>query len=297
MILGAFFVFNKPSMLIGDNYDVVENSNIPKLQIATSFPLAADWINSVGKDRVQVSVFTSPSDENLTLWLKNSSSDSAQETKIFVSMGNDFDQWAKELSGGSPKIKIDVMVLSDYATSTDIYTNLSSPSSASPKIFPAYYWLSLESARESVQGIARELGRVDVSNKEYYINNAYEYSVELDSLLHETVDVLRSIKNERVAIDGTKWAPLVESLSLHVVGAIDSQLAVGDLRVLENIKSTLRKNKITTVVTDSDSNNRVLENVLSGTTMSAAVIDQWGLTGESYIDFMRDNISELMRVL
>jgi zinc transport system substrate-binding protein len=296
LTLGAIFIFHKPSAFVGDNYSVVENSNIPKLQIATSFPLAADWINSVGKDRVQVSVFASPTDDGLTQWLKKPSSDAAQETKVFVSMGNNFDQWAKELSGGDPKIKIDVMVLSDFATSTNIYANLSGPSENSQNSSP-YYWLSLRNAREAVQGIARELGRVDAANREYYINNAYEYSVELDSLLHETTDVMGGIKNERVAIDGIKWAPLVDSLQVRVIGVIDSQSVGNNPKAAINLKTVLNKNKITTVVTDADSYGRFLEKILSGTTTLAATIDPWGLNSNDYIDFMRANISELMRAL
>ncbi len=289
LVLGAIFVLHKPTSFIGDNYAVVENSSIPKLQVATSFPLAADWINSVGKDRVQVQVFASPTDDGLIQWLKKPSSDAPQETKVFVSMGNNFDQWAQELSGGDPKIKIDVMILSNFASPVKTYPTLSGSSKNAENSSP-YYWLSLENVRESVQGIAREFGKVDAADREYFINNAYEYSVRLDSLLHETVDVLGSIRNTAVALDGARWAPFVDSLQLRVVGLFDSNST-------EDIKAILKKNKITTVVTDSDSNGRFLEPALSGTTVSVAVIDPWGLNSNNYVDFMRSNISELMKAL
>ena len=296
LILGTIFIFHKPAAFVGDNYAVVENSNIPKIQVATSFPLAADWINSVGKDRVQVQVFASPTDDGLAQWLKKPSSDASQETKVFVSMGNNFDQWAQELSGGNPRIKIDVMVLSDFASPAKTYVSLSG-SSKNIGGSSSYYWLSLENAREAVQGIARELGKVDMADREYFINNAYEYSVGLDSLLHETVDVLRGIRNDAVALDGIKWAPFVDSLQLQIVGIINSQSVGTDSRSVESFRSLLKRNKITTVVTDSDSNGRFLEQALSGTTISAAVIDPWGLDSNNYVDFMRSNISELMKAL
>lgn len=297
VIVGAVFLVNKRSQFQSDQYSVIEDSSLPKVEVATSFPLAVDWLKSVGQDRVNVSVIASPADSALDSWVNDvKNEDNGFPYRIFFSIGNDFDDWSQNLGDKTPKIK--VVQLSQFASSTSqSYVDLMSPQN---KIESRgyYYWLSLENAREAVQGIARSLGTLDVGNKEYYINNAYEYSISLDTLLSETLDTLKHYKNLKVALQGTDWKPFADSLQLHVSGAFDISIGeYGADKGASSLRTNLKKYSVKSVIADKTFKTGPIGQSLQNYSFGVAGLDIWGLDAGNYLDYMRSNISELLRTL
>jgi len=302
LLLGALFYFSRPSIILNENYSVFKESSLPKLQVATSFPLVADWIKSVGKDRVQVSIFSSLTDPTLDVWLNSPSYNKVnQEVKIFFKVGSNLDDWADQLSlkSSESKVKIEVFDIKPEKKLDLSYKNLLGSNLSLKKEESEYYWLSLENARQSVGKIARYLGKVDGVNREYYINNAYKYSIELDSLLSQSLDVLSNMKNKRVALADILLSPLAEGLKLDVIGVFDLKSANGVLPNLlaSQVIKAIKANKIKTIICDSNLKNRDFGKIVAQTTASLAAIDVWGINSDSYINFMRLNISELLRSL
>jgi zinc transport system substrate-binding protein len=293
-LIGIFFIIKKIPSLDNSQYSVIEDSTLPKVQVATSFPLIADWINLIGQSRVDVKVFASPSDPVLDDWVKQA--DGNKEgfpVRLFFAIGNGFDDWTKGLSDKSPKIK--VILLNQFASnSTTTLVDILNPKN-NLSVNGSYYWLSLENAREAVQGIARNLGMLDVGNKEYYINNAYEYSIQLDTLLRETLNSLKYYKSEKVVLNGTKWEPFAESLQLHVAGTFDISSGQSDVsKTSATIRGSLRKYGVKAIVADSNFKESDIGKSLQGF-FGVSGIDPWSINSENYLDYMRSTISELLR--
>jgi len=297
ILLGIIFVFRKSPSLENSEYSIIEDSSLPKVYVAASFPLVLDWTKAVGQDRVSAELFISPSDSALNDWLKEASdSNQGFSYRIFFSMGGGFDDWTIDLSRRSAKIK--VIPLNQFASSTSVtYLNILD-SKKNIKTDNSYYWLSLENGQKAVQEIARALGQLDVGNKEYYINNAYKYSIQLDTLLRESLDTLGHFKNERIVINKGLFSPLVESLQLHVAGAFDISDGQYDSdKIATILRSALRKSGVKTVITDTDFKNSNLGQSLADSSFRIVGLDPWGINSDNYVSFMRDEISKIIRSL
>jgi ABC-type Zn uptake system ZnuABC Zn-binding protein ZnuA len=291
-----FYIEQRPSSE-NEQYSVIDYSKIPKVYLATSFPLAVDWIKAAGQDRVDIKVFVSPTDSELESWLSDASENSQGfDYRIFFSIGGGFDDWVNGLESRSSKVK--VMPLDRFASaSQDSYPDILN-SKNNLKTTQSYHWLSLENAREAVQGIARKLGQLDVGNKEYYINNAYEYSIQLDTLLRESLDTLKSFKTESIALDTTEWSSLVDSLQLHVVGAFDVSSGQYDADKAGTIlRSYLKKSGAKTIITNNSTNPQSAAVLLQDSSFKVVELDPWGINSVSYIGYIRDIISQIMRSL
>lgn len=295
--IGLIFYARQRPYSEDSQYSIVDYSKLPKVYLATSFPLASDWIKAAGQDRVDIRVFSSPTDPDLENWISDASkNDQGFDYRVFFSIGNGFDDWANNLGSQSKNIK--VIPLDQFIPTNQIsYPDILNPKN-NLKTAQTYYWLSLENVREVVQGIARNLGQLDVGNKEYYINNAYEYSIQLDTLLRESLDTLKSFKTESVALDTTKWAPLVDSLQLHTVGAFDINSEQYDADKAGTIlRSYLKKAGVKTVITDNNSGSQSAAILLQDSSFKVVSIDPWGINSVSYINYIRDAISQIMRSL
>jgi ABC-type Zn uptake system ZnuABC Zn-binding protein ZnuA len=294
-LLGAILIFNKTFK--NSDYSVVEDSSLPKVYAATSFPLALDWIKAAGQDRIKTDVFVSPSDSALDDWMKESlSNERGFSYRLFFSMGNGFDDWTADIGQRSDKVK--VIPLVQFASISDTVFSDILNSKNNIQSENSYYWLSLANAREATQGIARALGQVDVGNKERYINNAYEYSIQLDTLLGDSLRALKRFGSEKVVMEKGLLEPLAESLQLHIVGAFDISDEQNDSdKIATVLRSALRKNGAKTILADADFKNSSLGQTLADSSFKVIGIDPWGEISESYIGFMRDMISRVLRAL
>lgn len=294
-LLGAILIFNKTFK--NSDYSVVEDSSLPKVYAATSFPLVLDWIKAAGQDRIKTDVFVSPNDSALDDWLEESeNNERGFSYRLFFSTGNSFDDWTADIGQRSDKVK--VIPLVQFASSSD--TVFSDILNSKNKIQSenSYYWLSLANAREATQGIARALGQVDVGNKEHYINNAYEYSIQLDTLLGDSLSALKRFGSEKVVMEKGLLEPLAESLQLHIVGAFDISDEQNDSdKIATVLRSALRKNGAKTILADTDFKNSGLGQTLADSSFRVIGIDPWGEKSESYVGFMRDMISRVLRAL
>jgi zinc/manganese transport system substrate-binding protein len=294
LVIGAFLISNK-SFFSKKNYSVVDQDSLPKLQVATSFSLIADWIKEVGKDKVEVRVFPAPSDSDLKNWLSSDFSADGKP-KIFFFLGTDFDRWVGELAkdNSNQKIEFDNLNLVLESASSTLYKNLLNPSLNFDVQDSNYFWLSLNNAKQAVREISRKMGKVDALNKEYYINNAYEYLIKIDSLLYQSLDALDSVKNKRVVVSDPKLAVFVKDFGLDLIGVLDYK-ALSDSKDVYKVLSLIKKNRVAAVISENNSQYDLLRKVLLQTAASLVLVDVWGINYNSYLDFMRSNISELIK--
>ncbi len=299
LLVGILFVVKEAPNIENKNYTVVNDSSLPKVQIGTSFPMIADWINAVGKDKVEVKIFASPSDNSLVDWTNKIGKNRRGFSQgLFFAMGDGFDDWTKNLSSSSGG-KLVVIPLDQFISSSssiaypDVFNSKKTISSGQ-----IYYWLSLQDVRQIIQGIGRQLGKFDVGNKEYYINNAYDYSIKLDTLLRSTLDILKNFHSESVALDGTIWSPLVDNLQIHTVGAFDLSSTQYNLDKLGTVLRTdLKKIGAKTIITDTNSDPQSASTLLENSSFKVVNIDPWGIDSSDYMDYIRGVISDLMRSL
>jgi ABC-type Zn uptake system ZnuABC Zn-binding protein ZnuA len=296
-IIGLIFYVGQRPSSENKQYSIIDYSKLPKVYLATSFPLAVDWIKAAGQDRVDIRVFTSPTDPKLETWLLDASeNDQGFDYRLFFSVGEGFDDWTKSLESRSSRVK--VMSLDQFiSVSQKSYPDILN-SKNNLKTVQLYYWLSLENVREAVQGIAKSLSQLDVGNKEHYINNAYEYSIQLDTLLRESLDVLKGFKGESVALDTAKWFSLVDSLQLHVVGAFDISSGQYDVdKAGTTLRSYLKKAGAKTIITGNSTDPQSAAVLLQDSSFKVVRLDPWGINSVSYVSYIRNAISEIMRSL
>ncbi|HPW34607.1 MAG TPA: metal ABC transporter substrate-binding protein [Candidatus Paceibacterota bacterium] len=292
ILVGLFFVLKNSPFKEDDEYSVIESSSIPRLKVATSLPLAAEWISKVGGTRVDVMVMPFYAEDDIRQWLGSSKS-SRDKKALFLSIGNGFDDWTDSITQKFPEIS--VVSMNQFVTSSIPISNIIDSNDSFEGV-QFYYWLSLDNARRVVQAIAREFGGIDVGNKEYFINNAYEYSIQIDTLLQGSLSVISSSKRTPIIIAKPQLLPFVQSLKLDINGGFDIEKESYPDKVLSKIRSFCRNNGIKVIIATREFDSSSYAKVIKDAGLFIVPIDWWA-QGEGYMDVMRANISQILRRL
>lgn len=112
-----------------------------------------------------------------------------------------------------------------------------------------YYWFSFDNAKNIAIAISRELGKIDVVGKDYYINNAFEYAKELEkekNVFKKRLNNKIIKKTEMFALDNY-FDEFLKSFDINVLGLfmIDEDNKVDELDSLKynliyyNVKTLL----------------------------------------------------------
>ncbi len=180
-----------------------ESDQREKIEIVVTIPPFADFVENVGKDKVEVAVMVPPGTSPHTYEPTPSQLKKVSQAKMYAMVGSGVEfelTWMEKLVG----LNRDMMVVN---SSEGIKVMGNDP----------HMWLSPANARIMVENICSGLIKVDPENEDYYVQNKNQYLEELTQLDEYIRERLEGIRGKKFMVYHPSWGYLAKEYGLEQI--------------------------------------------------------------------------------
>lgn len=183
-----------------------QNKEGKKISVVTTIFPAYDWVKQVVGDNKNVDI-TFLIDKGVDLHSYQASAEDIAkitDSDLFVFVGGESDDWARDLIKENPNLKYISMVdsIGESALEEETVEGMQEEEGEEEEegALDEHVWLSLKNAKTIVNAIAQDLAEVDPDNKASYEKNAADYVTKLDELDKEYKDTLSAFANKTIIV-------------------------------------------------------------------------------------------------
>lgn len=177
-----------------------------KISVVTTIFPAYDWVKQVVGDNKNVDI-TFLIDKGVDLHSYQASAEDIAkitDSDLFVFVGGESDDWARDLIKENPNLKYISMVdsIGESALEEETVEGMQEEEGEEEEegALDEHVWLSLKNAKTIVNAIAQDLAEVDPDDKASYEKNAADYVTKLDELDKEYKDTLSAFANKTIIV-------------------------------------------------------------------------------------------------
>lgn len=186
-----------------------------RITVAASILPQKEIIESVGKDKVKVSILVPPGFSPHTYELTSGQLRSIADTDLFVSMGSGIEfelAWMDKIKGVNPNMPI--VNASEGITFIDGYTEEDGThvSGGDPHV-----WLSIANAKIMAENVCKALAKESPKDEEYFRANLEEYKAKLDALDGEIRESFTDMKDVTIMTYHPAWSYFVRDYGMECI--------------------------------------------------------------------------------
>ena len=186
-----------------------------RITVAASILPQKEIIESVGKDKVKVSILVPPGFSPHTYELTSGQLRSIADTDLFVSMGSGIEfelAWMDKIKGVNPNMP--VVNASEGITFIDGYTEEDGThvSGGDPHV-----WLSIENAKIMAENVCKALAGESPKDEAYFRANLEEYKAKLDALDGEIRESFKDMKDVTIMTYHPAWSYFVRDYGIECI--------------------------------------------------------------------------------
>ena len=181
-IIFCALTFMLTSLLTGCGSQKEAPAEGGKLKVVVSFNAMKEFVQAVGKDKVEVTTLIPDGTEPHEFQPTTKDMKSLHNAKLFVYNGAGMENWVDTAVKAASNSKLITL----EATKGIDLIKLTDPDEIKEHgTFDPHTWLSLTCAQVQVQNIAEALASADEKNADFYRKNATAYKKQLQTLLDE----------------------------------------------------------------------------------------------------------------
>lgn len=186
-----------------------------RITVAASILPQKEIIESVGKDKVKVSILVPPGFSPHTYELTSGQLRSIADTDLFVSMGSGIEfelAWMDKIKGVNPNMP--VVNASEGITFIDGYTEEDGThvSGGDPHV-----WLSIANAKIMAENVCKALAGESPKDEAYFRANLEEYKAKLDALDGEIRESFKDMKDVTIMTYHPAWSYFVRDYGIECI--------------------------------------------------------------------------------
>jgi len=284
-----------------------EKKDDSKLSIVvTAFP-HYDFARQVtkGVDNVEIKMLISPGSEVHSYEPTPADILSVSECDMFICTGGESEIWAKNILDSVQNE--DISVISFMELCSDSIEEHQENHKEHEHVYDEHVWTAPATSAYLVHAIKDTLIGIDGANAETYTANAEEFDREILLIENELARVMDDrIRDSIVVADRFPFYHLAKALELKYVSAYPgcSSSTEPSAAVVAELSEKVKKENIPYVFTIEFSNQKIANNVISGTdaeilTLHSChnVTKEEFESGITYIDLMKKNAANLRKAL
>lgn len=265
-----------------------------RLNVVASFSILADFVRSVGGDRVNVTSLVGPNGDVHVYTPAPADAKKIADARLVVINGLGLEGWLPRLlqSSGSKATVV---------TATKSIMPLKLGSEDDP-----HAWQSVGNAKTYVENIRDALMHSDAADADYFRQNAQRYLGELDALDREVRTAIDKIPPERRKVISTHnaFAYFAKTYGIEFIAPLGvSTETEPNARDIAAIIAQVRKDKIPAVFLENLSDDRLMRRIaeetgakVGGTLYSDSLTNENGPV-PTYIAMVKHNIKALTSAL
>jgi zinc transport system substrate-binding protein len=269
--------------------------NSDKIEVAVSFNPMREFVEAVGREKVQVKTIVPEGTEPHDFEMKPKDMQNINSAKIFVYNGLEMEHWVEDsLKSINNKSLIVVEASKGVDTIKNDISNVKD--SKEHGEFDPHVWLSIRDAKVQTKNILDALVKVDPSNKDFYDKNYNEFTTKLDSLYNEYKSKFDNIKNKDFVTGHAAFAYLCRDFGLKQ-NSVEGVFAEGEPtpKKLTEIVDYCKKNNIKVIFMEELVSPKVTETLAKevGAKVETIYTIESKEDNKDYIESMEDNLKKI----
>lgn len=268
-------------------------SSSDKVQVVASFNAMKEFVEAVGKDKVEVHTIVPDGTEPHDFEPTAKDLTSLKNAKVFVYNGLGMEHWAeKSISVADNKDLITV----EASKGIDPITNADPEVAKEHGQYDPHTWLSLKNAQIEVKNIADALAQADPDNADFYKANSEAYIKQLDDLYNEYNQKIQSAPNKTFVTGHAAFAYLCRDFDLKQ-NSIEDTFAEGEpsAQQLAKLVEFCKENNVKTIFAEEMASPSVSKTLADE--VGAKVETIYTMEGNednlSYIERMKSNLDKI----
>lgn len=271
-----------------------------KLVVGVTLQPYYSFVRNIAKDKVIVEPVV-----RLDLYDSHSYQPKVEDIKkmsdldVLVVNGIGHDEFIFDiLNASDKKDKIKIIYANKQVSLMPVAGSLSSQ-----KILNPHTFISVTTSIQQIYNIARDLGEIDPTNREFYMTNAREYAKKLRKLKTETLAEVQNLGNLdfRVATLHGGYDYLLSEFGIDVKAVIEpSHGAQPSASDLQKVIAIIKKEKIDVIFGEKNFNNKFVETIHNETGVEVRKLSH--MTNGPYEDdsfekFIKYNLDEVVKAM
>lgn len=267
-----------------------EQSSQSKIQVAVSFNAMREFVEVIGKDKVEIKTIipngTEPHDFEPTA----KDLEYLGQAKIFVYNGMGMEGWVdKSIQAANNK----QLVVVESSKGFDTISNTAEDEIEEHGQYDPHIWLSLKGAEFEAKNIEEALEKVDPNNKDYYEKNYNDFIAQLNNLYEEYKKKFDTVNNKVFVTGHAAFAYLCRDFGLKQ-NSVEDVFAEGEptTKKLKELTDYCKDNKIKTIFVENMVSPKVSETLANevGAKIEKIYTIESKEDNKNYLESMKDNL-------
>lgn len=298
-IIFCALTFMLTSLLTGCSSQKEAPAEEGKLKVVVSFNAMKEFVQAVGKDKVEVSSLIPDGTEPHEFQPTTKDMKALHDAKLFVYNGAGMENWVDTAvkAANNPKL------ISLEATKGIDLIKLTDPDEIKEHgTYDPHTWLSLTCAQIEVQNIAEGLAIADEKNADFYRKNAAAYKKQLQSLLNEYEQKFSKLpaENRKFVTGHAAFAYLCRDLKLEQ-NSVEDVFASGEpsAQNMAKLVDYCKANNVKTIFVEeavSPKTSQTLAKEVGAKTQTIHTLES-SEDGKDYLTLMQENLDAIYQSL
>lgn len=275
------------------NDNQADGSEEGKIKVSVTFNAMKEFVEAVGKDRVEISTIIPDGTEPHDFEPKAQDLAGLSTAKVFVYSGLGMESWAEEAIDAANNADLIVVEASRGA---DTIKNTEPEEIEEHGQYDPHIWLSLKGAELEVKNIKDSLAEADPSNKDYYEKNCNDFISQLESLYNEYNEKFQSAEKKSFVTGHAAFGYLCRDFGLEQ-NSVEDTFAEGEptAQQLAELVEYCRENKVTTIFAEEMASPDVSKTLADevGAKVETIYTIESNEDDKTYLERIADNLSKI----
>lgn len=216
-----------------------------KIKVSVTFNAMYEFVNAVGKDKVEISTIIPDGTEPHDFEPKAQDLVGLSTARIFVYSGFGMETWADNAikSANNPNL-----IAVEASKGAEPIKNIDPGEIKEHGQYDPHIWLSLKGAEIEAKNIKDALVKADTANKDFYEKNCSDFVNQLENLYTKYNDKFKNAKNKSFVTGHAAFGYLCRDFDLKQ-NSVEDVFAEGEpsAQQLVELVKYCKENKVTTI--------------------------------------------------
>ena len=267
-----------------------DQSSQSKVQVVVSFNAMREFVEAIGKDKVEVKTIIPNGMEPHDFEPKPRDLEDLSKAKVFVYSGFGMESWVdKSIQAADNK----QLVVVEAAKGFEPIKNTDAGEIKEHGQYDPHVWISLKGAEHEAKNIEEALEKADPSNKAYYEKNYNDFSTQLNTLYDDYKKKFDALNNKSFVTGHAAFAYLCRDFGLKQ-NSVEDVFAEGEPtpKKLEELTNYCKTNKIKTIFVEDMVSPKVSDTLAKevGAKVEKIYTVESKEDNKDYVQSMKDNL-------
>lgn len=264
-----------------------------KIPVSVTFNAMKEFVEAVGKDRVEVATIIPDGTEPHDFEPKAQDLAALSNAKIFVYNGFGMEAWVDDAIKSANNSSL---ITVEASKGAEPIQNTEEEEIEEHGQYDPHLWLSLKGAELEVKNIKEALVSADPSNKEFYETNCSDYVAQLEKLYTEYQGKFQSVKKKSFVTGHAAFGYLCREFGLEQ-NSVEDVFAEGEpsAQQMTELVKYCKENQVTTIFAEEMASPEVSKTLADevGAKVETIYTIESGEDDKSYLERIEDNLSKI----